>query len=150
MSPELLEEVRGVPGEAYARIVEGVDAADRLDLEGTYAGLAVLMEAEHFAVNPITSGVPYPDDVARWGALEQSRSLTVAQVGEAAAALRNVPFEKLARHRYFLAAKEQRPRPYDEDALDSHLDELGRFYPGLVEFFGTAARNGQCTIFWTA
>jgi hypothetical protein len=150
VSPELLEAVRAVPGEAHARIVDGVEAAHRLDLEQTYAGLAILMEAEHFAVNPITDGEPYPNDAERWGTLEESRSLTAAQVAEAAAALRSVPYEKLARHRYFLAAKEQRPRPYDEDALDSHLHQLGRFYPLLVDFFETAARNGECTIFWTA
>jgi hypothetical protein len=149
LTPQLLEEVRAAPAGAYDRVTR-MPAGDWLDLERSFGGLAILLEAEGVPVNPITAGAAFPDEQHAWGTTLRSRSLTAAEVAQAAASLREVPFARLERHRYFLAVRENARRPIDEQALDNRMARLGEFYPSLAAFFAGAAERGLCTIFWTA
>ena len=59
-------------------------------------------------------------------------------------------FAQLRRHRYQVALHKGFGRPIDEDYLDDYLTRVGTFYAKLTDFYEVAARQGQCTIFWTA
>ena len=150
LTAERLEEIRATPAEAYDLVLGGVGCVGHLDIERSYRGLAILMEADGFPVNPITGGTPFPDDRHNWGTTIESRSLTVAEVARAADTLLATPYSQLERHRYPLALGEEFSRPIDEDFLDSRLTRLGQFYPLLAAFFADTAERGLCTIFWTA
>lgn len=171
LDPELLEEIRAHPQAAYVRL-SGWQEVARLDLGRAWKRLGALMDAAHFPINPINTGSFYPDERTSWGAQLDSRSLTAEEVTRAAAHLSRTPFDVLKPHlrqvleeedgilvnldpaspRYLepLSPEEAAQlRIPDERVRDIELN-LAEGYEALVAFFDTAAKNGQCTVFWAA
>lgn len=160
LSPEMLEELRPHSGlEAYDRVAR---LDDMLDLDRAWRWLAALADRAAFPVNPITAGVPFPDERRAWGNEVASRLLDPERVAAAAAHLANTPFEILETHlRPLLDFEAQAPvpgQPPNADAEVVRVDEereqairntLARSYDEMVSFFESAAKAGQCTIFWT-
>lgn len=171
LDPQLLEQIRATPRDAYARLSD-FDEASRLDLDRAWRRLAALMAAARFPINPIAAGSAFPDERTSWGAEADSRSLTVPEVAQAAAHLNQIPFDVLKPHlRSVLEAEDGvyvnldptsprylEPPPPEEAARIRVPDErlrdieflLAEHYQALVTFFDVAAKNGECTVFWAA
>ncbi|MEU8816617.1 DUF1877 family protein [Actinoplanes sp. NPDC048796] len=143
MSPALLEEIRADPANAWNR-VGALD--DMLDLDRAWERLADLMDRSGFPLNPITGGVPFPDERHDFGS-----SLTAKQVKAAAEHLSVTPFGALEVHlRPLLETEEPHGGHVDERRARAIRDRLALAYFLLVGFYRTAAAEGQATVFWAA
>ncbi|MEO3744460.1 DUF1877 family protein [Plantactinospora sp. B5E13] len=153
LDPELLEELRSVPGEAYDRLLE-MDPEYRVDLDRDWAVLSFLMRTAGFPLDPMTAGQAFPDEDTAWGAGDDyplSRSLTPPEVAQIADRLNRTSFDVLAPHLpAALAANDRSGVPLTAERLDGIGRLVGQRYAALVTFFDIAAKNAQCTVFWAA
>ncbi|MBL7255258.1 hypothetical protein [Paractinoplanes lichenicola] len=171
LSPGLREDIRGDPSTAYERVTK-FGGAERLELDWEWKVFGPLFAAAGFGVNPFRSGALFPDAENAFGAWGDSRSLDPAQVVEAAALLERTPFAALApRLRDALVERDTvrvdydfesptygQPLPperivtpvFSDERVEMYRIQLADRYDDLTGFFATAARHGECTIFWAA
>lgn len=153
LDPDLLEELRAAPDEAYGHLLD-MAPEYRLDLDRDWVVLSFLMDAAEFPLNPVTAGDPFPDQDTAWGARGDcplSRSLAPSDVARAADLLHGTPFDLLEPHLpAALAVHNRLGVPLTTERVENIRRLLAQRYGALVTFFGSAAKNGQCTVFWAA
>jgi hypothetical protein len=171
LSPELREEIRADPSNAYDRVTS-FGGPERLELDWEWKVFAPLFAAAGFRVNPFRSGALFPDEETAFGAWGDARSLDPHQVVEAAVLLEQTPFAVLApRLRDALVERDTvrvdydyesptygQPLPlerivmpaFSNERMESYRLQLADRYDDLTNFYSAAARHGECTIFWAA
>jgi hypothetical protein len=146
MPASVLDDIRARPEEAYHRVIR---SGVRLELERSWERMAGLLDRARFPVNPVTAGEVFPDEDHAFGREFDSRMLTADQVAAVAEHLAATPFEAVAEHvRPLLDTERWEHGSVDPETEQAIRDRLAGFYRQMTAFFGAAAEQRECTVFW--